>query len=161
DRAARDIRTQLMGTYDLNLTAVYAAFHTIQRATTDAVVLVSDDIVLNNRHAVDLLDPDDYVMLRSIVLERPGFSGTITATLHSGIEVVLKVAEMGDPPALLFQLRQTTDLPAAIPRSTVAAERVSVLDRAIDGVRHAAGSVLVSGEPGSGRTWCARKITGG
>jgi transcriptional regulator of acetoin/glycerol metabolism len=161
DRAARDIRTQLTGTYDLNLTAVYAAFHAIQRTTTDAVVLVSDDMVLNNRHAVDLLEPDDYVMLRSVVLERPRFSGTLTATLHSGVEVLLKVTEMGDPPAALFQLRQTGDVPPAIPRSTTATDRVSVLDRAINRVRLEAGSVLVSGEPGSGRTWCAQKITDG
>lgn len=161
DRAARDIRTQLMGTYDLNLTAVYAAFHAIQRATTDAVVLVGDDIVLNNRHAVDLLEPDDYVMLRSVVLERPGFSGTISATLHSGMDVLVKVTEMGAPPAVLFQLREAAVLPPVIPRSTTATERVSVLDRSIDRLRHNVGSILVSGEPGSGRSWCAREITNG
>jgi sigma-54 dependent transcriptional regulator, acetoin dehydrogenase operon transcriptional activator AcoR len=158
DRAARDIRQQLIETYDVNVMAVFAAFNTLRRNATDAVVMISDDIVLNNRHSVDILAPEDYVTLRNVTLERPGFSGTIDLSLRSGLRVSVKITDMGDPPATVFQLRRCGQPSRIIPRGALTTKLTSELDRDIAAARADSGHVFVEGEPGSGRSWVAQQI---
>ena len=160
-RAAQDIHQGLIENYDVNIMAVFAAFNTLRRTATEAVVMISDDIVLNNRHAVDILAPQDYVALRGIALERPGFSGTLEVALHSGASATVKVTDMGDPPAAVFQLRRAGEAPAAIPRSTHQPRPGSELDRAIADARAAGGHVFVAGEPGSGKTRVVTRLVDG
>lgn len=160
-RAARDIHQGLMESYDVNLVAVFAAFNTLRRTATDAVVMISDDIVLNNRHAVDLLEPEDYVSLRGIAMELPGFSGVVDVQLKSGASAMVKVTDMGDPPAVVFQLRRAKDAPAVVPRGLLPSRQVSEVDRAVGEARESAGHVFVKGEPGSGKTWAAGQVVAG
>lgn len=160
-RAARDIHQELIESYDVNVMAVFAAFNALRRTATDAVVMISDDIVLNNRHAVDILAPEDYVTLRGIALEQPGVGGTIEIPLNSGAMATVKVTDMGDPPAVVFQLRRAGDAIPVIPRGTPTARALSDLDRVITTARAAGGHVFVKGEPGSGKSWVAAQLTNG
>jgi transcriptional regulator of acetoin/glycerol metabolism len=160
-RAARDIHQGLIESYDVNLMAVFAAFNTLRRTATDAVVMINDDIVLNNRHAVDILAPEDYVTLRGIALERPGFSGVLELMLSSGSAATVKVTDMGDPHAVVFQLRRSGEAPQPIPRGTRPQRAGSELDAAIDQARSAVGHVFVTGEPGAGKTWVATQLAEG
>jgi sigma-54 dependent transcriptional regulator, acetoin dehydrogenase operon transcriptional activator AcoR len=157
-RAARDIHQGLIESYDVNLMAVFAAFNTLRRTATDAVVMISDDIVLNNRHAVDILAPEDYVTLRGIALERPGFSGVLEVMLSSGSSATVKVTDMGDPHAVVFQLRRSGKAPLPVPRGPRPQRVGSDLDVAIDQARAEAGHVFVTGEPGAGKTWVAAQL---
>jgi hypothetical protein len=129
DRAARDIRQQLIETYDVNVMALFAAFNALRRNSADAVVMISEDIVLNNRHSVDILAPEDYVTLRAIALERPGFSGTIDLSLSSGECASVRITDMGDPPAMVFQLKRFGLTKPVVPRGALAAIPRSELDR--------------------------------
>lgn len=158
-RAARDIHQELIESYDVNVMAVFAAFNALRRTATDAVVMISDDIVLNNRHAVDILAPEDYVALRSIALDRPGFAGTLEMSLSSGATASVKVTDMGDPPAVVFQLRRAGEVIPVIPRGASTGRALSELDRAIADARRGAGHVFVKGEAGSGKTWVAGQLT--
>lgn len=160
-RAARDIHQGLIESYDVNLMAVFAAFNTLRRTATDAVVMINDDVVLNNRHAVDILAPDDYVTLRGIALQRPGFSGVLEVMLSSGSSATVKVTDMGDPHAVVFQLRRSGEAPQPIPRGTRPQRVGSELDVAIDQARSAVGHVFVTGEPGAGKTWVATHLADG
>ncbi len=161
DRAARDIRQQLIETYDVNVMALFAAFNALRRNSADAVVMISEDIVLNNRHSVDILAPEDYVTLRAIALERPGFSGTIDLSLSSGECASVRITDMGDPPAMVFQLKRFGLTKPVVPRGALAAIPRSELDRDIADVRATSGHVFVVGEPGSGRSRAAHQIVDG
>lgn len=158
DRAARDIRQQLIETYDVNVMALFAAFNAQRRHSTDAVVMISEDIVLNNRHSVDILAPEDYVTLRAIALERPGFSGTIDLSLNSGAQATVRITDMGDPPATVFQLRRAGAANPVVPRGALSTLSRSELDRDIATARAASGHVFITGEQGSGRSWAAGQV---
>ncbi|MFE7419985.1 sigma-54-dependent Fis family transcriptional regulator [Rhodococcus sp. NPDC057529] len=161
DRAVQDIRNQLLETYDVNVMAVFAAFNSLRRQSTDAVVMISDDIILNNRRSVDILAPEDYVTLRGIALERPGYSGTIELELMSGSAARVKITDMGDPPATVFQVRHSTDTTTVIPRGISRRKPTSRLDRDIAAAARTDGHICIQGEPGSGRSWAAAQVAPG
>ncbi|MER7010298.1 helix-turn-helix domain-containing protein [Saccharopolyspora sp. NPDC000359] len=152
-RAAQDIEQRLLEGSRHSEKSMLAAYQSRTARTEAPVVVLGDGLTLANPAATDLLDPADYVALRSAAR-----TGAGRLVLASGTEVLVTgTAIDGARGAALYEF-STVDGQRAPRRRRLSAGRVQ--DQ-LDDFRTVRGPLLVCGEVGSGRTTAAREFAAG
>ncbi|RZL83489.1 MAG: hypothetical protein EOP32_07285 [Rhodococcus sp. (in: high G+C Gram-positive bacteria)] len=142
-RSARQIGERLL---EESRQAELRVFHSFQdatvRARTSPVIAIGDDILLANTAAVQILEPADHALLRALAVEAP-LDREIThdVQLSAGRLLTASVLRIPGSGAALFTF------------GTEPAARSATLS---PGPAAPIGSVLITGEPGTGRTTAAR-----
>lgn len=160
-RAVEDIEQRLWEGARQSEKRLLQAFQQTARHRCRAVVAFGDELVLSNRAALDLLDPTDHAVLRDIASTAPS-SGELARdlVLDSGAPVSLRALKVGGTSdGVLVEL--TPRSRTRIPRGRAAARsRSSTPDDRLAGLRTSREPVLITGEPGSGRTRAAMLVAG-
>ncbi|MFC0449305.1 sigma-54-dependent Fis family transcriptional regulator [Rhodococcus jostii] len=147
-RSARQIGERLL---EESRQAELRIFHSFQdatvRARTSPVIAIGDDILLANTAAVQILEPADHALLRALAVEAP-LDREIThdVQLSAGRLLTASVLRIPGSGAALFTF------------GTGPASRSTTLS---PGPAAPIGSVLITGEPGTGRTTAARAAVDG
>ncbi|GAA4827841.1 sigma-54-dependent Fis family transcriptional regulator [Saccharopolyspora rosea] len=152
-RAAHDIEQRLLDGSRRSEKSMLAAYQSRTARTEAPVVVLGEGLTLANPAATDLLDPADYVALRSAAR-----GGPARLALASGSEVlVTATAVEGAHGAVLYEF-STVDGQRTPRRRRMSAARVQ--DQ-LDDLRSVRGPLLICGEIGSGRTTAARELADG
>lgn len=154
-RAVRDIEQHLLNGARVAEQRMLAAFQALAAHRPNPVVVLSDDVLLANRHAVDLLRASDHAKLRELAIDAPR-SGTVSAVLalESGTIVAVHYARVPDSPGGVIFDFEPSGQRQPVPRRTGRAQP------AHDATALGSGPVLIYGEPGSGRSFVARRLAG-
>jgi transcriptional regulator of acetoin/glycerol metabolism len=149
-RAVEDIEQRLLEGTKLSERHLLAAFQTATRKRQRALAAIGEEVVLMNKAAMDLLETSDYVMLRMLMGDLGRESEQATKLeLASGQQVTVHACRVvGAANAALFHIDCT---PPSSVRTVVSAlpARSSVAPCL---------PVLISGDPGTGRTTTARDM---
>ncbi|MGQ0840173.1 sigma-54-dependent Fis family transcriptional regulator [Actinokineospora sp.] len=159
-RAVADIEVRLLAGARQAEQRLFAAFQAVRHGA-GAVLALGDDVVLANAAAVDLVEPADHALLREVATDLPAL-GRVTRGLRltSGGSVDVRVERISG--GALFELAAVERSRTPVPRRRVQGGVLSAqADR--DLRRHGAEHtrVLVTGEPGTGRTSSGRVLAGG
>ncbi len=141
--AVSDIQQRLVDDTRAVERELLAAFQSASGRCAHAVVALSENVVLSNRAALDLLDSVDFAALRAFLGDGRGDTGFCTRLpLADGTEVVVRATPVGGTPeAQLFDIEPVeTALPTVLPSAPIAEPHLPL---------------LVSGAPGTGRTRAA------
>lgn len=149
NRAAMDIARRLVSDHDLTIAASVEVFESMRRRTQNALVLITDGLVMQNSWSTVLLHQEDYIRLTGLVGRPNDFAEPME--LADGSRVQVRVRAFGAR-AALFEIplnhagrRVPRGRNATAPRSRLICHSAQA---AIDGNGH----VVVAGEPGTGRT---------
>ena len=126
-----------------------------------AVLALGEDMVLANTAAVDLVKGGDHVALRAIAADLSSHSPyDCSLVLTSGTEVCVRVRLIaGTLGGALFEIIETPR--TGTPRPSAARPgRAVTATSAAAATPGQAGAILVTGEPGTGRTTTARTLGG-
>lgn len=157
-RAVADIERRLLEGARESERDLLAAFQAAARQRTRAVVVLGDDVALVNPNAVDLLEAADHAVLRTLAEELPSERTIVRQVrLTSGRVVNVEGSRIGRTGGALFQLVPT-------PRRRTPGDRKHSappsIDRELARIRFTRSPVLISGEPGTGRTTAVRRVAG-
>ena len=142
-RAARQIGERLLEESRQAEQRIFRSFQDATvRARTRPVIAIGDDILLANTAAVQILEPADHALLRALAVEAP-IDREITheVQLSAGRLLAASVLRIPGSGAALF----TFGVGPSARSSTLPSGVVAPI-----------GSVLITGEPGTGRTTAAR-----
>ncbi|MFE5708483.1 sigma-54-dependent Fis family transcriptional regulator [Rhodococcus koreensis] len=159
-RAARDIEERLLEGSRVAEKQLLAEFQAHANQRRFAVVALGENLVLTNSAAVDLVKGSDHVALRAIAADLPGTAPVeCSLTLSSGAEVSVRArAVTGSHGGALFEITE-----GGIPRTRRPRPRSAPVTGAPDNEPHPTGlarTILITGEPGTGRTTTARTMGG-
>lgn len=160
-RAARDIEARLLeGAREADRRVVDAFQRAAQRRGL-AVAAMGEDIMLTNKAAVELLVPTDHAALRTLAADLgSGQCLTVDFDLASGGSTGLRIERIpGIDSGALFLLDATGDR-VPVRRATSRSPRPRGLRDELARLASGPGPLAVTGEPGSGRTWASRELTG-
>lgn len=149
--AVKDIAQRLLeGSPEEQL--VLAWFRDAARDRSCAVVALCDEMLLTTQEAADMLWPGDRARLRGLARDVPdGRALTRTIELTSGQVVEVRATRVPGTPGVLFRLVGRS-------RRGAACFRVQHQLRRLRGTRF---PVVISGEPGTGRTHALQALAGG
>ncbi|MGH3712508.1 MAG: sigma-54-dependent Fis family transcriptional regulator [Micromonosporaceae bacterium] len=154
-RAARDIETRLLEGSRVAEHRMLASYQAAVRRRTRPVLVLGDGVVLANPPAVDLLEASDHAVLRALSSEvrddrrhQRDVPLACGATVRVGFERI-----PGGGGGVLFELDEA---PGRAP-----GRRTASRDDTMGRIRDQRLSVMVTGEPGSGRTTVVRELAGG
>ncbi|PXY31495.1 sigma-54-dependent Fis family transcriptional regulator [Prauserella muralis] len=155
--AVADIEQRLLDGSNQAQQRLLAAFQAAQHRST-AVLALGEDVVLANTAAVDLVDPADHALLREVSRTRRGVR---RLRLTSGTDVEVRMEAVSVSAGMLFELaplRPAYPSPSRrrAPGGVLPAEAEERLRRSAQARRR----VLVSGEPGTGRTTALALLAG-
>ena len=158
DQAVAEIQQRLIEGYNDDMLRSMTMFRHTRRVGGEGIglMMMGDDLLVQNARCVELLAQNDYALLSEF--RGRSIPCATTVTLTDGNEVSLK-STVSDTRTTIFELRQRDVDPAKIPRGSNAS--LGSTDVLLERVREAAvasGHVVVSGEPGSGRTIVALEI---
>jgi sigma-54 dependent transcriptional regulator, acetoin dehydrogenase operon transcriptional activator AcoR len=152
--AVRDIELQLLEGSRLAEQRMLAAFHTHAENRPFPVLVLGDDVLLANRHAVDSLHASDHAQLRELAIGAPSDPARASAadiTLDAGVPARVRYRRVADSPGgVIFEIDLLHRPRRAIPRTGRPRPAEPV----------AGSTVLVHGEPGSGRSRLAGRLAG-
>lgn len=132
-----------------------AAYQTAALNRLRPVLVLGDDVVLANAAATDLLDAADHAILRGLAMDAPfGVRQARSVRLSSGRITGVAFERITGASGVLFELEPPAVQP--IPRRAAARQA----GRDFDGYRERRTHVLISGEPGTGRSTVARDLAG-
>jgi transcriptional regulator of acetoin/glycerol metabolism len=155
--AVTDIERRLLDDSKQAEQRLLAAFQSAQHRAT-AVLALGDDVVLANNAAVHLVDAADHALLREFGRTRRGVR---QLELTSGTAVEVRVEAVSANAGMLFEIAPLRPNGPPVPRQR--ADR-GVLPAALEDRLRRSGQdrrrVLVSGEPGTGRTSATSVIAG-
>jgi sigma-54 dependent transcriptional regulator, acetoin dehydrogenase operon transcriptional activator AcoR len=148
--AVKDITQRLMdGSHEEKL--VLAWFEDVVRDRSRAVVAVCDQMVLTTPAAADLLCPADHASLRRLAGEVPVDGGlSRTLELASGMTTDVEACRLAGTTGVLFRL-------AGKNRRR---DRGFLVEDRLRRLRGTHGPVVISGEPGTGRTHAVGVVAG-
>lgn len=156
-RAVQDIERRLLDGARRSERDLLAAFQAAAQHRSRAVVVLGDDVALVNPVAVDLLEAADHALLRTVAADLPGERNLVKQfRLASGRVMSLAASRISGTNGTLFQLA-----PTQRPSSGGGAGRgapLSSVDRQLRRLRGMRSPVLISGEPGTGRTTAVHAI---
>ncbi|MEU0265100.1 helix-turn-helix domain-containing protein [Nocardioides sp. NPDC006303] len=156
-RAVRDIEQHLLEGSRVAEQKMLAAFQIRAANRPNPVVVLSDDVFLANRHAIDLLGTADHARLREMAIDAPR-SRTVRSAIRlaGGMETTVHFERVqGSPGGVIFDFEPLVPRPP-VPRSTAGAKSSP---RRIGAI--APGDVVViHGEPGTGRTTAGLEALG-
>lgn len=143
--AVADIQQRLVDDTRAVERELLAAFQSAAGRCPHALVALSENVVLSNRAALDLLDSVDFAALRAFLGEGRGDTGfAARLPLADGSEVVVRATPVGgSPDAQLFEIESLDSAPATIDAPPVPVEPHLPM--------------LISGAPGTGRTRAATR----
>ncbi|MPY77812.1 MAG: hypothetical protein GEV04_04825 [Actinophytocola sp.] len=151
-RAVRDIEDRLLECSPRGERFLLAAFQSAAKQRSHAVVAFGDDIVLTNPTAVDLLEAADHAVLRALASDVPADRTLVrTLRLASGRAVTVEGARINGAPGTMFRLVSEPADSAATTHRRPQHVATSVEQR-LAALRETRSPVLISGEPGSGRS---------
>ncbi|MPY80699.1 MAG: hypothetical protein GEV04_20100 [Actinophytocola sp.] len=164
--AVRDIERRLLESSSRADKLLLAAFQNAAKQRSGAVVMIDDDLVLTNPAAVDLLQAADHAVLRTIapdVADAPSGRRLVRRLrLASGRVVKLEAHRIEGTSGTMFHISpspQRGQEPTA--RRKLGSETLSFsVDAELVGLRDTRSPVLISGEPGSGRSHAVRVVAG-
>lgn len=161
-RAVRDIEHRLLEGSRRSEQFLLAAFQHSGKQRSRAVVVLGEDVVLTNPTAVDMLEAADHATLRTVAPDVPGDRTLVRQLrLASGQVVNLEASRIGGTTGTMFHLAPTSPRGAGVPRRRRSPEESgSRVDRQLAELRGTRSPILVSGEPGSGRTYAVRRLAG-
>ena len=150
---------------------VFDAFVARSRMTSAALVALSEQYMVTNAAAADLLEPRDEACLWEQAVECLGIGQPVTRPmqLNAGSTITARCTPImigARPVGALIEVKRAARSPAARRRGKVTAapqqSRATVqFERELaDVARSAASRILLEGEPGSGRLVTARRIHG-
>jgi sigma-54 dependent transcriptional regulator, acetoin dehydrogenase operon transcriptional activator AcoR len=147
--AVKDITQRLMdGSHEERL--VLAWFQEAARDRSRAVVVMSDQLVLTTPAAADLLWPADHASLRRLVRDVPVDGGlTRTLELTSGMTANVEAFRMTGAPGVLFRLSGRSRRGGGFH-----------VEERLRRLRGTHCPVVISGEPGTGRTRAVGVVAG-
>lgn len=155
--AVTDIEQRLLNDSKQAEQRLLAAFQSAQHRSA-AVLALGDDVVLANNAAVHLVDAADHAMLRDLARTRRGVR---QLELTSGTAVEVRVEAVSANAGTLFEIAPLRPDGPPVPRQRTGC---GVLPAAIEDRLRRSGldrrRVLISGEPGTGRTTAAKLIAG-
>ncbi|SEF21624.1 Transcriptional regulator of acetoin/glycerol metabolism [Amycolatopsis pretoriensis] len=156
-RAVADIERRLLDGAKLAEQQLLAAFQSVQHRSC-AVLALGQDVVLANTAATELVDTADHRLLRELGRTRRGLR---RLRLTSGTPVEVRVEAVSANAGLLFELApvRTSSPVVSRPRASRGLFPEQV-DERLRGAGRARRRVLISGEPGAGRTTAARIVAG-
>lgn len=150
-RAVRDIELRLQEGSRQSERRLFAEFQAQTARSKSAIMVFGENLALSNAAASDLIGSDDHPILRALAGEI-GSGGRIarTVTLSSGREVDVTARLIADSrEGVLIELLPRTGDPTPSSPKRPATQRPSTQQ-----------IVLVTGEPGSGRSTRASEIAG-
>ncbi|MFC4944694.1 sigma-54-dependent Fis family transcriptional regulator [Pseudonocardia sp. GCM10023141] len=158
-RGVRDIERMLLeGAREAEQRLMHA--FQIESARRRAPVLVlGEDVVLANPGAMELLDAADHAALRGIATDLPQGSLTHRLTLSSGRAATVRIEPVAGTGGVLFAFEPAAErrvVPRGAPDDTGTRMRRTFAEQRTRRER-----VLISGEPGTGRSTAARELAGG
>lgn len=160
-RAARDIEERLLEGSRGAEKQLLAEFQAHANHRRYAVVALSENLVLTNSAAVDLVKGTDHVALRAIAADLPATSPIeCSLTLASGAEVCVRArAVAGSHGGALFEITEEDRTSISGPTRTRTAPVVSTPgnEPTPTGLPR---TILITGEPGTGRTTTAQTMGG-
>ncbi|NEW40462.1 Fis family transcriptional regulator [Nocardia cyriacigeorgica] len=151
-RAVADIETRLLAGRHAAQQRLVDAFQRVPAQRNLAVAVIGGELVLANPAAMSLFDQADHQMLRDLALDlRPGGTRRIALELSSGERALVEADGIpGTDGGALFVVRtgRSPRIARTRGRSESAGDR---LQRRLRAIAAAEGSVLIAGEPGTGR----------
>ncbi|MDN5929697.1 MAG: hypothetical protein L0I24_01285, partial [Pseudonocardia sp.] len=163
-RGARDVEERLLGDVRRAHRSVLDAFGAATLRSAEPVVAFGTDLVLSNDAASDLLQPVDQVAMHVLATGLTGPAGTTRRCeldLAAGFRASLQLSLVDGG----VVVRVATPAPAVpVPRGgrarlgTGVADWHAPLQAEIDRFRAEGVSVVVGGEPGTGRRTVARRL---
>lgn len=159
-RAVNDIERRLYEGSRKSEQFLLAAFQAAAQQRSRAVVVLGDDVVLTNPTAVDLLEAADHALLRAFASDVPLDRALVRQfRLASGRVVNVEASRISGTGGTLFEL-VPTHRPDGVsgPRRRQQTGTQFVVDRAVAKFHGSRTPVLISGEPGSGRSHAVRLI---
>ncbi|GAB3145035.1 transcriptional regulator MimR [Amycolatopsis stemonae] len=156
-RAVADIERRLLDGAKLAEQQLLAAFQSVQHRAC-AVLALGHDVVLANTAATELVDTADHRLLQELGRTQRGLR---RIQLTSGTPVEVRVEAVSANAGLLFELApvRTTSPVVSRPRGR-RARFPAQIDERRRGAGRARRRVLISGEPGAGRSTAARVVAG-
>ncbi|NKQ53784.1 hypothetical protein HFP15_12920 [Amycolatopsis sp. K13G38] len=152
-RAVVDIEQRLLEGSRAAEQRMLAAYQAAAPGRSRAVLMLGEDVVLANAVATDLLDAADHAVLRGIAMDAPfGVRQAREVELSSGRVAAVSFERITGASGVLFELDLSERRP--IPRRSRPAEPD------LAGCRAQRVNVLISGEPGTGRSTAARELAG-
>jgi transcriptional regulator of acetoin/glycerol metabolism len=125
-------------------------------------LMLGDDVMLANTAATDLLEPTDHAVVRSLATEaKPGARRVASIRLSGGAAIYVHLERIAGAGVLVELEPVEAPRPRPIPRGSARAVPLrepwhhELAEHAARGV-----PVLISGEPGSGRTSAAHELAG-
>jgi sigma-54 dependent transcriptional regulator, acetoin dehydrogenase operon transcriptional activator AcoR len=162
-RAASDIERRLLEGSRVSQQRLVDAFQRISPQNQLAVTAIGEDIHLSNRVALDLLQVADHATLRSMVADlRPDQSKTARIRLSSGGAALVQADYVeGTEGGAVFVVRPEHRTSTPIRRGRLASSSVLQRSRSeLARLRDTTEPVVISGEPGTGRTTAIRDLAG-
>ncbi|MEC3982087.1 sigma-54-dependent Fis family transcriptional regulator [Amycolatopsis sp. H20-H5] len=155
--AVADIEQRLLDGSNQAEQRLLAAFQSAQHRTS-AVLALGDDVVLANSAAMELVDANDHALLREFGRTRRGVRHL---RLTSGTSVEVRVEAVSVNAGMLFEIAPVRpDQPPVPRRRTPHGVLPSGLADRLARSGPSRRRVLVSGEPGTGRTAAIRLLGG-
>lgn len=161
-RAVRDIEHRLLNGSSRSEQYLLAAFQAAAQRSR-AVVVLGEGVVLTSPSAVDLLEAADHALLRTLAPDTPPDRILVRElTLSSGRMVSARMEHIEGTDGTLFQLvpAQRPSTRAVRRGDRAAAGAGAALDRELARLATTSSTVLIAGEPGSGRSTAVGTIAG-
>lgn len=162
-RGVRDIERRLLEGARVAERLLHEEFQRAAQRRSRPVVALGPDAVLANKAAMDLLDTDDHATLRALAEGPcPGESWSRQLRLASGELVDIRADRIAGTAGTLFHVDPVVRPRVPVPRGTLSRrEPAAAANDPAGAFRRASGPVLVSGEPGTGRTTAIAVVADG
>lgn len=157
-RSARDIELMLLAGAREAEQRLMHAFQTESARRRQPVVVLGEGVVLANPAAMEMLEPADHAALRGVAADLPVASLTHHLTLASGRTAAVRIEPVLGTSGVLFAFDSPADR-RVVPRGTPD-DTDTRLRRTLAAHRARRDRVLITGEPGTGRSSAARLLAG-
>jgi transcriptional regulator of acetoin/glycerol metabolism len=161
-RAVREIEQRLLDGSRLAEQKMLSAYQSAALRRNHPVLVISEDVLLANAAATELLDASDHALLRELAADAArGRRDRQTLTLSNDRTIGVSFERIDGAPGVLFEFEQQQPERKPIPRRL---DRVrSSAERLVENLkqyRDSRTAVLFSGEPGTGRSTLAKELAG-